>query len=45
MGLFGTKKEIHVASSPYNMAGDELLRPNYLKYGDWSSDVCSSDLI
>lgn len=31
MGLFSSKKETHVASVAYNMAGDELDRPQYLK--------------
>lgn len=31
MGLFSTKKKIYVASTCYNLAGDELERPNYLK--------------
>ena len=30
MGLFGGKKT-YVSSVAYNMAGDELDRPNYLK--------------
>ena len=31
MGLFSPKKTIKVASTVYNMAGDEANRPNYLK--------------
>lgn len=31
MGLLGSKKKVYVASVAYNMAGDELERPNYLK--------------
>lgn len=31
MGLFSSKKVISVASVPYNMAGDFIDRPNYLK--------------
>lgn len=31
MGLFSSKKKIFVSSVAYNMAGDELERPNYLK--------------
>jgi hypothetical protein len=31
MGLFSSKKKIFVATSVYNMAGDELERRNYLK--------------
>lgn len=31
MGLFSSKKKIFVSSVPYNLAGDENLRPNYLK--------------
>jgi hypothetical protein len=31
MGLFSTKKTIYVSSSVYNLAGDELNRPNFLK--------------
>ena len=31
MGLFGSKKKILVASTVYNMAGDENNRPNFLK--------------
>jgi hypothetical protein len=31
MGLFSSKKKIYVASTCYNLAGDELDRPNYLK--------------
>lgn len=31
MGLFSSKTVIHVASSVYNLAGDVLDRPNYLK--------------
>lgn len=31
MGIFGSRKKIYVSSVVYNMAGDELNRPNYLK--------------
>ena len=31
MGLFGGGKEVHVASSVYNMAGEEKDRAHYLK--------------
>lgn len=31
MGLFGSRNEIHVTSVAYNMAGDEVNRPNYLR--------------
>ncbi len=31
MGLFSSKKKVYVASTVYNMAGDEDERPNYLK--------------
>ena len=31
MGIFGSRKKTYVSSVVYNMAGDELKRPNYLK--------------
>lgn len=31
MGIFGSSKKTYVSSVVYNMAGDELNRPNYLK--------------
>ncbi|MCA1800670.1 MAG: hypothetical protein LC650_05200, partial [Actinobacteria bacterium] len=31
MGLFGGSKKIYVSSSIYNLAGDELDRPNFIK--------------
>lgn len=31
MGMFGSRKKTYVSSVPYNMAGDENERPNYLK--------------
>lgn len=31
MGLFGSSKKIYVSSSVYNLAGDEIDRPNFLK--------------
>lgn len=31
MGMFGSRKQVAVSSVAYNMAGDENLRPNYLK--------------
>lgn len=31
MGMFGSRKKTYVSSVPYNMAGDENDRPNYLK--------------
>lgn len=31
MGIFSSKKKTYVSSVVYNMAGDELERPNYLK--------------
>ena len=31
MGLFSSKKKIYVASTCYNLAGDELDRPHYMK--------------
>lgn len=31
MGIFGSSKKTYVSSVVYNMAGDELTRPNYLK--------------
>lgn len=31
MGIFGSRKKIYVSSVVYNLAGDENLRPNYLK--------------
>lgn len=33
MGIFGSRKKIYVSSVVYNMAGDELDRPNFLKTG------------
>ena len=31
MGIFGSRKKTYVSSVVYNMAGDEMERPNYLK--------------
>lgn len=31
MGMFGSRKQTYVSSVVYNLAGDENLRPNYLK--------------
>lgn len=31
MGIFGSRKKTYVSSVVYNMAGDELTRPNFLK--------------
>ena len=39
MGLFSTKKTIMVASTVYNMAGDEANRPNFLKSTMFSATI------
>ena len=39
MGLFSTKKTIQVASTVYNMAGDEANRPNFLKSTMFSATI------
>ena len=39
MGLFSSKKTIKVASTVYNMAGDEANRPNFLKSTMFSANM------
>ena len=39
MGMFGSRKETYVSSVVYNMAGDEMDRPNFLKTTLYGSTI------
>ena len=44
MGIFGSRKETYVSSVVYNMAGDEMTRPNFLKTTIYGSTIGNRQL-